>query len=431
MKILYFGTYDKKEGYPRNRLLLEGLRREGVEVMECHRELWNGNRDKLKELKKFSPLLILRIARTYASLLWRYLHCTGYDIMVVGYPGQLDIHLARILNLFRKKPILLDAFLSLYQTAVEDRQLLPRGTLRARLLKAIDCWACRTAFRVILDTHAHIRYFSRQFSLPEEKFIRVPVGAEDRIFLETTGPQGCENIQEMSQGKGFPVLEEMRGVPFPVLFFGTFLPLHGADVIVRAAYALRKEKDFRFFLVGNGPQWGAVYRLARRLKPGNLFFHRKWIPAPGIARMLRQSGASLGIFGGGEKSQMIVPCKVYSSLASGCAVITADTPAAREFLENGKTAVLVPPNDPVSLAEALFKLKSQPEKGEILRREGQKLFETRFLPQHLARALLDGLERANKFPPPSKTELRKSDPAGGMESSREGRKVAAGKGTEK
>lgn len=104
MKILYFGTYDKKEGYPRNRLLLEGLRREGVEVMECHRELWNGNRDKLKELKKFSPLLILRIARTYASLLWRYLHCTGYDIMVVGYPGQLDIHLARILNLSGKSP---------------------------------------------------------------------------------------------------------------------------------------------------------------------------------------------------------------------------------------------------------------------------------------------------------------------------------------
>ena len=40
MRVLYFGTYSTAEGYPRNRVLIEGLRRAGVTVRECHVEFW-------------------------------------------------------------------------------------------------------------------------------------------------------------------------------------------------------------------------------------------------------------------------------------------------------------------------------------------------------------------------------------------------------
>ena len=32
VRVCYFGTYTMEEGYPRNRVIIEGLRRNGVEV---------------------------------------------------------------------------------------------------------------------------------------------------------------------------------------------------------------------------------------------------------------------------------------------------------------------------------------------------------------------------------------------------------------
>jgi glycosyltransferase involved in cell wall biosynthesis len=41
--------------------------------------------------------------------------------------------------------------------------------------------------------------------------------------------------------------------------------------------------------------------------------------------------------------------------------VTADTPAARELLADGESALLVPPGDPQGLAAALRRLAGDPE----------------------------------------------------------------------
>ena len=52
----------------------------------------------------------------------------------------------------------------------------------------------------------------------------------------------------------------------------------------------------------------------------------------------------------------MVPNKVWQAMAAGRPVVTADTPAVREVLEDGRTALLVPAGDPDALAEALARL---------------------------------------------------------------------------
>jgi len=42
-------------------------------------------------------------------------------------------------------------------------------------------------------------------------------------------------------------------------------------------------------------------------------------------------------------------------------LITADTPAARELLRDGDSALLVPPGDPEALAAAVRRLDGEPE----------------------------------------------------------------------
>ena len=52
----------------------------------------------------------------------------------------------------------------------------------------------------------------------------------------------------------------------------------------------------------------------------------------------------------------MIPNKVFQALACGTPLVTADTPAARELLRDGESALLVPPGDPEALAAALRRL---------------------------------------------------------------------------
>ncbi len=98
MRVCYFGTY--RAEYSRNRIMIEGLRRNGVEVVECHEPLWFGIEDRVKACQRGwkHPSFWLRMARTYARLLQKYRKVGDYDVMVLGYPGQLDAPLARVLT---------------------------------------------------------------------------------------------------------------------------------------------------------------------------------------------------------------------------------------------------------------------------------------------------------------------------------------------
>ena len=78
-----------------------------------------------------------------------------------------------------------------------------------------------------------------------------------------------------------------------------------------------------------------------------------WIEYEQLGDAYRSSLCALGIFGTSPKAARVIPNKVFQAIACGTPVITADTPAARELLTDGESALLVPPGDPEALAAAL------------------------------------------------------------------------------
>jgi glycosyltransferase involved in cell wall biosynthesis len=314
VRVVYFGTYERR--YPRNAQVISCLRRVGVEVVERHEPVWEGREQKWRIGASVVPRLALAEARLFRSR-------PGGDALVVGYPGHLDLPAAR--RAARSRPLIFNPLVSLVDTLVGDRQRFRPGSLSARLLAAIDRRALRAADLVVADTQANAGFLAALAGLPRERFAVCLVGAEERLFQPGWAPEE----------------------PFAAVFVGKLIPLHGVETILEAA---RRAPDLRFRVIGSGQ----LEALLDSRTP-NVEWVR-WVDYERLPDELHRSGCALGIFGTSDKARCVIPNKAFQALACGVPLVTADTPAARELLQAGDSALLVPPGEPDALTEALRRL---------------------------------------------------------------------------
>jgi glycosyltransferase involved in cell wall biosynthesis len=161
--------------------------------------------------------------------------------------------------------------------------------------------------------------------------------------------------------------------------------LQGVETILAAARAV-PEIDFR--VVGSG-QLDAL--LGER--PPNVE-HVPWIEYEQLPGEIRAAGCALGIFGTTAKAQRVIPNKAFQALASGAPLITADSPAARELLVDGESALLTPAGDADALAAAIHRLAGDAELARRLATGGRAAYERSASEAVLGRrwrALIEGL----------------------------------------
>src|SRR6266516_1007992 len=127
-RVLFFGTYDARR-YPRVRVLQEGFAALGDEVLECNVPLRLDTAARVKMLRRpwLVPLLAAKLASTWIRLIARSRRCRGVDVVVVGYMGHFDVHLARLL--WPRTPVALDHLVSARDTAL-DRRVSSRWLVR-------------------------------------------------------------------------------------------------------------------------------------------------------------------------------------------------------------------------------------------------------------------------------------------------------------
>jgi len=342
MKVCYFGSYDRN--YSRNRILIKGLKQNGVNVFECQDD---------------SPIFL-----RYFKLLWNYLRLKKHDVIIVGAQGHTSVPLAWLLaKIFRRK-LIFDPFLSLYDTAVFDRKEVNKKSLKAKYYYCLDKWSCALADCVIVDTQEDFRYIHEEFGIKKEKFRRVFVGADDEIF--------------------YPVEVEKNDNNFIVLFYGTYIPLHGIEYIVEAAKILEDHEDIEFEILGSGQTYKDIMNLSKKLKIKNISFKEEWVEK-NPQKYIGKVDVCLGIFGNTPKAKRVIPNKAFQAIAMKKPLITGDTPAAREVFLNEENAILCEMANPEAIAGAILLLKEDEKLREKIAENGYRLFLKRFTPQAIGK----------------------------------------------
>ena len=327
-RVIVAGTYDPKFG--RNRRLIALLGSAGYDVVRCHVDLWRGPRYEIRNGRLISTLA--RAAVAYPTLVWRFLRTPRGDVVLVLHPGWFDVIVLAPLSWLRGMPVLFDAFMSISDTVVSDRGLVAPESPMGRLLRIVDRASLRGARRVMADTPSNADFYADLARMSRERIGVVWVGADDEVFRPRPHIKPASNR---------------------VLFYGTFIKLHGIEVIVRAAKLL-EDDDVDVKIIGTGQEQERVGELLRELHPTNVQ-RIDHVPFELLADEIASATICLGIFGATAKARRVVPNKVFECVAVGRPVITADTEGIRSAFTEEESA-MGPPGDPEALANEIRRL---------------------------------------------------------------------------
>lgn len=355
-RVCYLGAY--AADYPRNLILRRGLAHHGVEVVECRVSTRLNTRQRAAAL-----------APQFREIADR---C---DVIILAEFNQTLAWFAGILAWRYRKRLIIDAFTSLYDSAVHDRAEVAPVSLPALRYWLADYLALhlpqsRQIHRILTDTDQHRCYFERAFRANRDNIAVIPVGASQEWF----------DTPHFSRNDDCTLIS----------FYGSYIPLHGVETILHAAQRLQDHKSLRFELIGRGQTYPAMRALAQSLGVTNVQFLDR-VPSDELPALVARADICLGIFGTTAKAQRVAPNKAFQTLALGKPLISADTPGLREFFTPNEHLLTAPPGEPELLAETILKLVSSHALREQLGKAGRARMEAAYTETAVGRMLLDAI----------------------------------------
>ena len=246
-----------------------------------------------------------RIVELWIRLLFMSLR--EIDIVFIGFAPQL------ILPFFkwkmRNKTIIIDFFISIYDTMIHDRKKFKDKGIIANICYYIDYFTLKWTEHVIADTKAHARYFMEEFKSDQSKFETLYLEADKTIYY----PREQHKKEELKD-------------KFVVLYFGSILPLQGVNVILDAVKILKDEKDIFFQIIGPIPN-----KYSKPIQDNVEYID--WLSQEVLAEYIANADLCLaGHFSGDiDKAKRTIPGKAYIYAAMGKEIVMGDNEANKEL----------------------------------------------------------------------------------------------------
>ncbi len=367
IKIALLGSYRISDGYPNVKWLIEWMKvspkikivygKTTTNIESSSGIFYQSRKSKISFIIMILNMLITSIKSLAYSL---YLFQTKkIDLVYAPYPAHISLFLLSFLPKIIRPPVIVDAFISLYDTAILDRKLFNEGSLIAKLILWFEKRALASANKIIVDTKCSAKHLSKLLKINADKIINLPLMTDENSYI----------LNKYNYNNN-PIVN--------VLFIGTFVPLQGVEIIADAATILANRKNIKFIFVGNGQTADLVMGKLHE-KKANITWHKEWQSPESINKLIQDADICLGIFGDSKKAARVWPLKNYTSMCIGRAIISQETKCL-PMKEHSKPNPFypVPSNDPRALANSIEELALSP----ALRKK-YALSASQFYKQHL------------------------------------------------
>lgn len=164
--------------------------------------------------------------------------------------------------------------------------------------------------------------------------------------------------------------------PFTIGFVGSLKAWHGVSFLVQALELLGRQAPgkHRLLVVGDGPQRSHLEEMATELGVSGEVTFTGAVPPHRIPLLLSGMDVAVAPYPApGAEGFYFSPLKIFEYLAAGVPTVASRVGQIEEVITDGVHGLLVPPGDPVALAEAVERLRGDRGRRRSLAAKGRRL----------------------------------------------------------
>jgi len=283
---------------------------------------------KVKIIGSKSKYYLIRLLKVYYETLISKLQ--NVDVVFIGFAPQLVLPI--FAWKFKSKYIVIDFFISMYDTLVYDRRKFPSNSCMAHKLHELDKKTLDAADSVIVDTREHGKYFMDEFQCNPIKVQVLYLEADKKIYF----PQKSRKPPEYCN-------------KFLIHYFGSILPLQGVEIVIGAAIKLQHIKAIHFEIIG--PINTKIQTVAL-----DTITYIDWLPQEKLAEHISWADLCLaGHFAENiNKAKRTIPGKAFIYEAMGKTMILGDNNANRELYHEDENHYFVEMGNADMLAKKIL-----------------------------------------------------------------------------
>jgi glycosyltransferase involved in cell wall biosynthesis len=229
----------------------------------------------------------------------------------------------------------------------------------ARILYALERWACRRASGIVVLTPGIAENILRRGLAPQERVVLIPNGADVELF--SPGPPSPELRRKLGWGERFVVL-----------YAGAHGRANAVGQLVQAAERLRAHPEVLIASAGDGPERIRWQDEARARGLDNIQFLGP-IPKDEMPELVRAADVGTAVLQRNPTFLTVYPNKIFDYMAAGRPTLLAIDGVARELVcERARAGVFAEPEDAVAFAAAVLALAADRERCAELGRNGRE-----------------------------------------------------------